>query len=224
MEKISVLIPVFNREKFIERSINSILNQTYQNLEIIIYDDGSTDKTFEMIDQIKTTKTSNIEIRRIAGIKNFGVAYARNILLKMCNTKYAAWMDSDDISHPERIEKQLKVLDENTMVYCTWENLKSKSAGTTRGFATLLFPVNKEIKFPENMNFGAEDAIWREKMEKVYKTTDVNEVLYSIDFHGDRIGSWKRKIDKDWNGVYNLKDLEGLSYEEVLNKYKMEYC
>lgn len=219
-EKISVLIPVYNREKFIERSVNSILNQTYKNIEILIFNDGSTDNTFEIIKQMKD-KDNRINI--ISYTKNKGVGYARNQLLKYCQTKYAIWMDSDDVSHSERIELQLKAMTEDKLVYCTWENLAKKQAGTTRGFATLMFPVNKSILFPEDMKFGAEDAVWREKMEKVYSTTDVNKVLYSIDFHEDRIGSWKRKIDQEWGGKYNLEDIKGLSYEEAINKYKKEH-
>jgi len=219
-EKISVLMPVYNREDFIERSIQSILNQTYTNFELIIYDDGSTDNTKQIVE--KLSQQDN-RIKYYYWDENWGVGHARNRLLDLCNTKYAMWMDSDDVSHPERIELQLKEMTEDKMVYCTWENLKTKKPGTTRGFATLLFPVNKTIRFPENMNFGAEDAKWREVMEKVYPTTDVNKVLYSIDFHSNRIGSWKRKIDKEWGGKYNLKDIEHLSYKEVIEKYKREY-
>lgn len=221
-ETISVLIPVFNRENFIERSIQSILNQSYHNLEIIIYDDGSDDGTKGILaDMMKNPK-----IIVITGGNNHGVGYARNRLLCLCITKYAIWQDSDDISHPKRIElqvEQMRRLKGPNLCYCGWENLNNKKPGTTRGFATLLFPVDKSIKFPENIKFGGEDARWREEMEKIYCTTDVNKVLYSIDFHNNRIGSWKRKIDKDWNGKYDLKDIEHLSYAEAIEKYKEEY-
>lgn len=220
MEKISVLMPVYNREDFLERSINSILNQTYKNIELIIYDDGSSDNSFEIIQGFwKNDKRINVNV----GWVNKGVGHARNVLLNVCNTKYAIWMDSDDISALNRIELQLKEMTEDKLVFCGWENLKTREVGTTRGFATLCFPVNKTISFPENMIFGAEDAVWRDAMEKVYTTTDINKVLYSIDFHGDRIGSWKRKIDKNWGGKYNLKDIEHLSYEEAIEKYKKEF-
>ena len=220
MEKISVLIPVFNRENFILRAINSIVFQSYENLDIIIYDDGSNDESRK---QIIDCALEDSRIRYIFGKKNRGVGYARNQLLDTCNTEYAIWQDSDDLSHPERVEKQLKAMTKPQMIYAIWENLNNKKTGTTRGFATLLFPVDKTIRFPENMKFGGEDAKWQEEMEKVYCTTDVDEVLYSIDFHNNRIGSWKRKIDKNWNGKYDLKNIEHLSYEEVIAKYKEEY-
>ena len=223
MEKISVLMPVYNRENFIERSVNSILNQTYKNLEILIYNDGSTDNSVNIIKKLMLNDDRIKLLDLKDGQVNKGVGYARNTLLMLCETKYACWMDSDDVAHPERIELQMKAMTQDQLVYCTWENLKNKTPGTTRGFATLMFPVNNEILFPENMKFGAEDAMWREEMEKVYPATDVNKVLYSIDFHGDRIGTWKRKIDKEWGGKYNLKNIENLSYEEAINKFNKEY-
>jgi len=225
MEKISVLMPVYNREDFIGRAIESILNQTYKNIEIIICDDGSTDDTFNICCKYYRANFSKIIV--ISYKTNEGVGYARNTLLRACNTKYAVWMDSDDIAHPERIEKQLKRMnicpDPNNLVYCGWKNLKNNTTGTTLGFATLMFPVNKDILFQEDILFGGEDRLWREEMHKVYPSTLVKDVLYSIDFHDNRIGSWKRKIDKDWNGKYDLKTLNGLSYEDIINKYKKEY-
>jgi len=219
-EKISVLIPVYNRKVFLPRAILSILNQTYQNFEILIYDDGSSDGTFEIAENF--TNSDN-RIKLYFGRKNQGIGYARNQLLKICRTKYAIWMDSDDISHPERIELQLKEMTEDKLVFCTWEDLAKKKAGTTKGFASLLFPVRKDITFDETMMFGGEDWDWIERMREIYPETLVKKVLYSIDFHGNRIGTWKRKIDKEWKGEYNLEDIKHLSYEEVINKYKEEY-
>lgn len=218
--KISVLMPVFNREDFIERSIQSILDQTYINFELLIYDDGSTDNTRQIIEKL-SQRDNRIKYYYCA--ENRGVGYGRNFLLKVCDTKYACWMDSDDISHPERLELQSKLINPNILIFATWENLQKKQPGTTLGFATLMFPVNKTIRFNENMQFGGEDWDWIGKMrENLDGYQCVNKVLYSIDFHGNRIGSWKRKIDKEWGGKYDLKDIEHLSYEEVIEKYKKE--
>ena len=191
----------------------------YKNLEIIIYDDGSTDETKQIVKYFaKNTK----RIRYVFNKRNAGVGHARNKLLDLCNTKYACWMDSDDISNLERIKLQAKEMTGDKLVFCGWENLKNKTAGTTLGFATLLFPVNVNIRFNEKMLWGGEDWDWIEKMRKAYPEILVNKVLYSIDFHGNRIGSWKRKIDKEWGGIYDLKDIQDLTYEEVIEKYKRE--
>ena len=218
-EKISILMPVYNREDFVERSIQSILNQTYTNFELIIYDDGSSDNTQQII---MNFQRKDERIRYYFGAKNHGVGYARNQLLKICQTKYAVWMDSDDISALERIELQSKEMTEDKLVFCTWENLAKKKAGTTKGFATLMFPVRKDITFDETMQLGGEDWQWISEMRKIYSEILVEKVLYSIDFHGNRIGSWKRKIDKEWGGKYDLKDIKHLSYQEAIEKYKRE--
>jgi len=221
-EKISVLMPVYNREKFIERSVDSILNQTYRNIELIIYDDGSSDGSTEMIMQL--CETDN-RIRLITEDKNKGVGYARNRLLEACNTRYAIWMDSDDISALDRIERQWggqQSYFTPRLIFAGWENLAKKTKGTTQGFATLMFPVDKDILFNESMLWGGEDWDWIARMKEKYNETNIDNILYSIDFHGDRIGTWKRKIDKNWNGKYDLEDIKDLSYEETINKYKKD--
>ena len=104
-EIISVLIPTFNREKYIKECIESILQQTYQNFKIIIYDDGSRDNTVAKIREIKDPRII------IYGDKvNRGVSYARNKLLEFCDTEIACWQDSDDLSHCLRLELQRKLL------------------------------------------------------------------------------------------------------------------
>lgn len=92
-ECISVLIPMYNRELFIEKSLNSILNQTFTNLDIIIYDDGSHDNSVNIV---RKMMVNDRRIRLIEGGINKGVGYARNRLLEVCNTKYAIFHDSDD--------------------------------------------------------------------------------------------------------------------------------
>jgi len=101
--KISILMPVYNREKYIKESVDSILNQTYRNINLIIYDDGSTDNTLNLI-----PKDDRIKI--IKGAENLGVAYARNVLIREAKTKYCMWQDSDDFSSKDRIMKNLNYL------------------------------------------------------------------------------------------------------------------
>jgi len=217
-DTISVLMPVYNREQFLERAVNSILEQAYTNWKLFIYDDGSSDKTTDIIAKLIYQDS---RIYAIYGGHNKGVAFARNRLLEHCPTKYACWLDSDDTIHPQRIEKQVAVIN-NNLVFCGWENFQKKQKGTTLGFATLMFPVDLSIRFKETMQWGGEDWHWIERMRLKYGETLVEDILYYINFHGDRIGTWKRKIDKDWGGKYELKDIEGLTYEEVIKKYKEE--
>jgi glycosyltransferase involved in cell wall biosynthesis/radical SAM superfamily enzyme YgiQ (UPF0313 family) len=106
--KISVLMAVYNGEKFIEQALKSIHSQTCQDFELIIVDDASTDKTSDILVKMKDSRTF---IYRNS--ENKGLTKSLNIGLKLCRGEYVARMDADDISLPRRFEKQVKFLDEN---------------------------------------------------------------------------------------------------------------
>ncbi len=105
MPKISVVMPAYNAEKYIAEAIESILAQTYKDFEFIIINDGSTDKTEEII------LSYNVErIVYLKNEKNMGIVYTLNRGLEIAKGKFIARMDSDDISLPNRFEKQLSFL------------------------------------------------------------------------------------------------------------------
>ncbi|MBR6641935.1 MAG: glycosyltransferase family 2 protein, partial [Clostridia bacterium] len=88
-KKISVIIPTYNTEQYIKGCVESVLNQTYQNFEIIVVNDGSTDNTLKILDEIKSDKLEVITI------KNSGQGYARNMALKKATGDYIMFLDSD---------------------------------------------------------------------------------------------------------------------------------
>ena len=105
---ISVIMPVYNGEKYLREAIESILNQTYTDFEFIILNDGSTDRTEEIIlsyDDPRIVYVKNKKNLQIVETLNKGIALARG--------KYIARMDADDISLPERLEKQIKFMKDN---------------------------------------------------------------------------------------------------------------
>lgn len=104
-EKISVIIPTHNRGKSIIESINSVLKQTYHNLEILVIDDYSTDNTEFLISQLKDYRIKYIKLK-----ENKGSSFARNIGIEMATGNYITFQDSDDIYHLNKIEKQYKNL------------------------------------------------------------------------------------------------------------------
>ena len=107
---ISVIIPTFNRGNIISNSIKSVLNQTYQNFEIIVVDDGSTDNTKEEINKIRNNKIRYLKLK-----KNTGGSNARNIGIKYSHGQYISFQDSDDIFYPDKLEKQIKnIINENS--------------------------------------------------------------------------------------------------------------
>jgi glycosyltransferase involved in cell wall biosynthesis len=105
---VSVIIPTYNRAYLIERAIQSVLNQTYHNFEIIIVDDGSTDNTEEVIKKfLKYDKRINY----IKYEKNKGGSAARNTGIKAARGEYIAFQDSDDEWFSEKLEKQMRVFE-----------------------------------------------------------------------------------------------------------------
>ena len=102
-EKISVIIPTYNRGNLISNSIKSVLNQTYKNLEVIVVDDGSTDNTKKVVDKFKDERIKYIRLE-----ENKGGSNARNVGIQNSKGKYLSFQDSDDIYYPEKIKIQFK--------------------------------------------------------------------------------------------------------------------
>jgi glycosyltransferase involved in cell wall biosynthesis len=100
---VSVIIPAYNREDTIHRAINSVLAQTCEDVEIIVVDDGSSDRTCEIVQRI-----SDVRIRMIRHSTNQGAAQARNTGMKAATGKYIAWLDSDDEWLRDKMQIQLE--------------------------------------------------------------------------------------------------------------------
>ena len=109
-EKISVIMAVYNAEKTLKEAVESILNQTYKNIEFIICDDASTDNSFKLLEEY-TKKDDRIIL--IKNEVNSRLSFSLNHCLKYATGEYVARMDGDDISTPERFEKQIKFLKEH---------------------------------------------------------------------------------------------------------------
>ena len=102
---VSVIIPVYNRSSTIARSVESALAQTFQALEVIVVDDGSSDATRDRVESIQDER-----LRLIRHESNRGAAAARNTGMQASQAKYIAWLDSDDEWLPEKLQTQLDVL------------------------------------------------------------------------------------------------------------------
>lgn len=105
---ISVIIPAYNVEDYIEKSVNSILGQELVNLEVLIADDCSSDSTRTIIDKLKE---KDERIKTFHNEKNLGVVATRNKLIKQAEGEYIATQDADDWSHPQRLKKQLALFE-----------------------------------------------------------------------------------------------------------------
>lgn len=113
MEKISVLLPTYNVESYIAEALSSILNQTYENLEIIVVDDFSTDNTYSILEEF-SKKDERIKLYR--NKSNMKICYTLNRAFEFSSGEYIARMDGDDVSEYDRFEKQINFLRKNTEI------------------------------------------------------------------------------------------------------------
>lgn len=109
---VSVIMPSYNVERFISKSINSVLHQTYSNLELIIVDDCSTDGTLEIIHSFNDER-----IRLFINDTNQGAALTRNRALREAKGKYIAFLDADDIWDWVKLEKQIQFMKDNNYAF-----------------------------------------------------------------------------------------------------------
>lgn len=106
--KISIIVPIYNVEQFLEECVKSILNQTYQDLEVILVNDGSTDRSSEICDELAATDGRIIVFHQ----NNQGTSEARNTGLKLATGQYIGFVDSDDVIHPNMYEWLMAALQE----------------------------------------------------------------------------------------------------------------
>ena len=118
---ISVIMPAYNAERFIEQAIRSVQRQTVCNWELIVVDDCSADKTAE---QIRQLATEDMRIIPVYSEMNHGAAESRNIALRQCRGEFIALLDADDIWRPQKLEKQLEDYGEKKFLVETLFSLK----------------------------------------------------------------------------------------------------
>ena len=138
---ISVIMPVYNGEKYIKEAIESVLKQSCA-WELIIIDDGSTDRTFEVI--YPFLEDDRIQYRR--NEQNLGVAKSRNRGIFLAKGEYVAFLDADDRWREDKLEKQLKLLNEKNAVLCSTARALMDEKGKLTG---KVIPVKETIRYKE---------------------------------------------------------------------------
>ena len=128
-ELVSVIMPSYNCGRFIEESISSVQNQTYQNWELIIVDDGSNDDTIKRVQKVQL---SDSRIRLFRNKINSGAAVSRNNALLEAKGKWVAFLDSDDLWEPTKLEKQIGFMEKNgyAFTYTGYKEIDEKSRAT----------------------------------------------------------------------------------------------
>ncbi len=177
--KVSVIIPAHNAAEVIETSLQSILNQTWTNLEVLVVDDCSTDKTVGIVESYMR-KDSRIQLLKTK--TNSGAYVARNLALQKATGDFVTVNDADDWSHPEKIEKQVRHLLDNPSIIANTsqqaratEELHFHRRGKPGAYlfpnlSSLMFrrvPVMERLGYWDSVRFGA-DGEFKRRLQKVF--------------------------------------------------------
>ena len=203
--KVSVIIPCYNVEEYIEKCINSVLNQTYENIEVILINDGSTDNTSQVILKVIENKENVIYITN----KNTGVSNARNTGIKAATGDYIMFIDSDDYISSNTIKNMYKLMERyNTdLVKC---NIQKEYILENR--VEKVKPIYSKVRYIENSSFSNtihKKILSTETMNSacnsLYKTNIIkeNNLLFREDIHnGEDAIFFMNYVDNSKSIVY----------------------
>ena len=180
-EKISIIIPVYNVEEYIEQCLESIVNQTYKNIEIIIVDDGSTDNS-KLICERYVRNYHNI---RLVCQNNQGVAKARKNAAKYVSGEYVGFVDSDDYVDKDYFEKLINAVEETDIVTSGYRKCyhhgssdfyDSIPSGVYRGCEEIGYILDNMIYYQDGKDRGITPYIWN----KLYKASIVKQIYEEV--------------------------------------------
>lgn len=141
-EKISIITPVYNSEKYLMQTIETVINQTYKNWEMILVDDCSTDESANIIKQY-SAKDSRIKYYKLK--ENSGAAVARNFALENSTGRFIAYLDADDLWKKDKLEKQMNFMLNNNYAFTCTSYEKIDEKGESK---------DKIIKMPQKVNYN----------------------------------------------------------------------
>lgn len=199
---VSVSMPVFNSERYIAEAIESILAQTYTNFELIIVDDGSSDRTREIVDQFTDPR-----IIKIYSDQNRGLITTRNLIAGIAKGKYLALLDADDQAFPERLAIQVEFLEKNQADLCgadhytlnqvTGERKNSKQRHSNADIQALLsvcspvcnpammgkLEIFKQFPYKASYMHAEDYCLWTEIALAGYRFANIKKKLITYRLH-----------------------------------------
>lgn len=215
---ISVIVPVYNQEKYLDKCINSILNQTYKDIEIIIINDGSTDTSGEICDNY-ALRYSNVKVFHQ---KNQGLSMARNNGLKKANGKYISFIDSDDHIDIDMYEVLIKFMIEYDLdiINCNFHD-KSPEFNINGEFAILnkaeaVEKALKEIYITATNKLYKKDILSENPFIKGFYYEDVGS-MYKIYTNINKLGIINKRL---YTNTYNPKSI---SRDSFTLKHRNDY-
>ncbi|EOD00106.1 glycosyltransferase family 2 protein [Caldisalinibacter kiritimatiensis] len=245
--KVSVIIPVYNGETVVSISLNSLLEQTYSNFEVIIIDDGSKDNTKEVV---KKYLDEDIRFKYIFQ-PNSGVSVARNKGIKEARGEYICFLDSDDFYEKTYIERMLlEIYNKSADVcYCGYnvvtprkkykkrtrfkwgdilvDYILGKVAVHTTGWMIKKDILDKfNIRFQEGVSWGEDFEFFCEVLSRTKNVTYVKEYLtnYRVAFNDNCLSAFSMdKIDKDYSSIKRLQNNSIINNNEQVEKALIKY-
>lgn len=192
LELISVVIPAYNRADIIGKCIDSVLNQTYDNIEVIVVDDCSTDNTVSVVNSIKDHRIICYQLD-----SNHGACFARNYGVERANGQYIAFQDSDDIWVPDKLEKQMQYLEKGNydLVFCGMRRISEKE--------------KEEFYYPPIVFDESKDALYQILFENRISTQCIlmrKAVFEKVKF------DVSIKRFQDWDFAINVARYFGIGY------------
>ncbi|XOJ89846.1 glycosyltransferase [Methylophilaceae bacterium Uisw_097] len=194
---ISIIMPVFNSESFIEESISSVLNQSYTNFTLIIINDGSTDSSMSIVNKFTDSRI------KIFSIKNSGVSAARNYgIKKITHTDFIAFIDSDDIWNFKKLEKQVsffsKLPSKKNLIFSARRNFTDKNKIIGNYVYIKLFQ-------DDSANLFVYDYITTSSVMLNYSAIFKKMNIFNVDFNGT----------EDWFAWLNLVHLKNYNIKYI---------
>ena len=239
---VSVVMPAYNAEKYVADAIKSILTQTYTNLELIVINDGSTDKTADIVGGIPDNRIVFVDNK-----ENAGQSTVRNQGISLAKGKYIAMMDADDESLPTRLQLQVNFMEKNPEVGILGtaallvkdgrvvKKLKrpvSHFACVQHISATCPFLHNsvmiRKSAIPPGVRYGegyayAEDTkLWMDFYNRGVKMANLKEALVTYRIHGENVSMLHTKEQQKNSVALRAEFIESLIGESLARKYKGE--
>lgn len=233
---ISVIMPIYNSAEYIEQSINSVLTQSYEKIELIIIDDSSTDNG---VDIVKKIMDFDNRIQLILMPENQGAGSARNKGIDVANGRYIAFLDADDVWLPAKLEKQIAFMQSKNIgiSFTSYRFINSEGSDirggvnaantldldsymrtTGIGLSTAIIDkeVCGEIHF-SSMRLRQDTLLWLTLLSKGYKAFGLNECLVKYRIRTGQISG--NKLKAAWRTFFVYWQFDAISKKRRLANY-----
>ena len=226
---VSIIVPVYNAEKFIKDTIKTVIDQTYENWELLLVNDCSTDKCVEII---KEYQQKDKRIKLFSNTKNSGAAISRNKGIEESRGRYIAFLDADDLWEPKKLEKQVAFMQEKDCAFSftgyefadsdgepngkrvsvpSTLNYRQALKNTTIWTTTVMLDISKlskqEVCMP-NVRRGQDTATWWKILKKIDHARGINEVLSYYRRTDESLSANKlTALKRTWNLYRNVESL-----------------